>query len=305
VVDLTNGAILWSYTAKDNHAMSFVPGTPAIVDKDNDGFIDTAYVGDLEGNLWKFTFCSNDPVHPNDCGRSNWTASILYNSQTNHLPTFNTPSVAKDGGYYWVFWGTGDKANPNIVGAQNKFFAVRDDNPSVSYTLSNLQNITSLGTFSAPEAKGWFVNLDGQERVLSDSTVYKGIVLFTTYTPPAGANLCGATGRAALYGIAMMPVSIMGEIYEPGKGVFSQAGQRRIDLGTGIPSAPVVSQKPLDGSGRGGTPDVFVGVSGGSGAPTETLSSANPNMGPVANALTGSGPSPQIIHWRDRRVQPY
>jgi hypothetical protein len=309
VVDLTNGTILWSYTAKDNNAMSFIPGTPAIVDKDSDGFIDTAYVGDLAGNLWKFTFCPNDPEEAKKttkCGVANWTPSILYSSQASSLPTFNTPSVAKDGGYYWVFWGTGDKANPNILGSQDRFFAVRDDNPSVSvsYTLSNLQNITS-GTFNNPEAKGWYVNLNVEERVLSDSTVYKGIVLFTSYTPPGGGNLCGATGRAALYGIAMMPVSILGEIYDPGKGVFSQTGQRRIDLGTGIPSAPVVSQKPLDGSGRGGTPDVFVGVSGGSGAPTETLSSANPNMGPVANALTGSGPSPQIIHWRDRRVQPY
>jgi type IV pilus assembly protein PilY1 len=307
VVDLKTGGIIWSYTAGDNPAMDYIPATPAIVDKDSDGFIDTAYVGDLAGNLWKFTFCPNDPEEAKKtpkCGVANWTPSLLYTSQTSSLPTFNTPSVAKDGGYYWVFWGTGDKANPNILGSQNKFFAVRDDNPGGAYTLSNLQNITS-GTFNNPEAKGWVVNLDGQERVLSDSTVYKGIVFFTSYTPPGGANLCGATGRAALYGIAMMPVSIQGEIYEPGKGVFSQDGQKRIDLGTGIPSAPVVSQKPLDGSGKGGTPDVFVGVSGGAGAPTETLSSANPSMEAVAKALFGSGPSSHIIHWRDRRVQPY
>ena len=308
VVDLTNGTILWSYTAKDNSAMSFIPGTPAIVDKDSDGFVDTAYVGDLAGNLWKFTFCPNDPAHPKDCGLNNWTASILYNSQTNNLPTINTPAVAKDSGYYWVFWGTGDKGdkpNPTIVGPQNSFFAVRDDNPSGSYTLGNLQNITSSGVFNDPGAKGWFVNLNGQEGVLSDATVYKGIVFFTSYTPPGGTNLCGAIGRAAIYGIAMMPVSIMGQIYDPGKGVFSQTGQRKIDLGAGIPSAPVVSQKPLDGSGKGSTPDIFVSVSGGAGTPTETLSSADPNMGSVANALTGSGPSSQIIHWRDRRVQPY
>jgi type IV pilus assembly protein PilY1 len=298
VVDLTNGTILWRYTAKDNSSMSFIPGTPAIVDKDSDGFVDTAYVGDLAGNMWKFTFCPNDPVHPNDCGLNNWTASVLYSSQSN-LPTFNTPTVAKDAGYYWVFWGTGDKANPNNIAASpNSFFAVRDDNPSGSYILSNLQNITPpSAVFNDPGAKGWYVNLGQQERVLSDATVYKGIVFFTSYTP--------ATGSAALYGIAMMPVSIMGHIYDPGKGVFSELGQRKIDLGAGIPSAPVVSQKPLDGSQKGGTPDVFVGVSGGAGMATQILSSANPNMGGVANALTGAGPSSQIIHWRDRRVQPY
>jgi Tfp pilus tip-associated adhesin PilY1 len=194
-------------------------------------------------------------------------------------------------GYYWVFWGTGDKANPNINGAQNRFFAVRDDNPSAAYTASDLSG-----------EKGWYIDLFGQERVLSDSMVYKGIVFFTTYTPPGGSDLCGATGGAALYGIAMMPVSIGLKIYNPGEGVFS------VSLGTGIPSAPVVSQKPLGGSGKGSDPDVFVGVSGGviEGAvlPAKTLSSADmPAV--VAEALKGSGPSSRIIHWRDRRVQPY
>ena len=309
VVDLRDGTILWSYTAGNSNAMGYIPGTPAIVDKDSDGFVDTAYVGDLSGNLWKFTFCPNDPEEARrteKCGVANWTGSILYSSGASSLPIFTSPSTTKDlTGLYWVFWGTGDKANPNILGSQERFFAVRDDNPAGSYTLGNLQNITSLTAFSDPAAKGWYVNLNPEERVLSDSTIYKGIVFFTTYTPPSGQNLCGATGRGALYGIAMMPVAIQGQTYEPGKGVFSPAGQRRIDLGTGIPSAPVVSQKPLDGSGRGGTPDVFVSMSGGSGSATEILSSGSPGMGAVATALAGSGPSPHIIHWRDRRVQPY
>jgi type IV pilus assembly protein PilY1 len=279
------------------------------VDKDSDGFIDTAYVGDHAGNLWKFAFCPNDPEEAKKsvkCNLTNWSASILYDAQGSTVSVFNTPTVAKDLlGKFWVLWGTGDKANPNISGPGNRFFAVRDENPAAPYALGNLQNITSLTVFNDPAAKGWYVNLNGEERVLSDATVYGGIVFFSSYTPPGGSNLCGATGRAALYGISMMPVSIQGQIYNPGKGVFSPAGQRRIDLGTGIPSAPVVSQKPLDGSGRGGTPDVFVSVSGGSGTPAETLSSTDPRLKAVADALTGSGPSPHIIHWRDRRVQTY
>ena len=41
--------------------MGMMADSPAIVDRDNDGFIDTAYVGDLAGNPWKFTFCPFDP----------------------------------------------------------------------------------------------------------------------------------------------------------------------------------------------------------------------------------------------------
>jgi len=146
--------------------------------------------------------------------------------------------------------------------------------------------------------------LNGQERVLSDATVYKGIVFFSTYTPPSGENLCGATGSGTLYGVAMMSVSIAGQAYAPGMGVFSNLGQRTIDLGMGIPSAPVISQKPIGAAGAGNsTPDVFIAVSGGAGKPTEVKSSSQ--IQPLSSALAGSGPSTFIIHWKDRRVQPY
>jgi type IV pilus assembly protein PilY1 len=285
--------------------MSFIPATPAIVDKDNDGFIDTAYVGDLAGNLWKFTFCPNDPLEsqkPQKCGLTDWGASILYNSQEDRLPIFTTPAVAKDKNYFWVFWGTGEKAYPNVDGPQNKFFALRDENLSVPYTLANLQNITS-GVFNDSTKKGWYISLDGQERVISDATVFKGVIFFTSYTPPANQeNMCGATGVGALYGLAMLPLDIGGMHYFPGQGVLN--GQRKISLGTGVPSAPVVSLKPIDSAQKGGNADVFVAISGGAGLGTEIKTSAT-DMPAVAAALAGSSPSSYIIHWRDRRVQPY
>jgi type IV pilus assembly protein PilY1 len=301
VVDLRTGDVLWSYTNRDNEAMGFIPGTPAIVDRDNDGFIDTAYVGDLSGNLWKFTFCPSDPAGAG-CGLSNWRAMILYNPGGTKLPTFNSPAVAKDQNYYWVFWGTGDKANPNKEeDTQNKFLAIRDQNPISAYTLSNLQNITST-TFTEMTRNGWYINLSGQERVLSDATVFRGIVFFTSYTPPSSEDVCGAPGSAALYGMAMMPISIGEGTYSPGMGVFSEAGQRRIELGAGIPSAPVISLKPVEV--RGGAPDVYVTVSGGGGSPAEIKSSSDPDKSVLRDAMAGSGPTTSIIHWRDLRVQP-
>ena len=56
--------------------MGVIPGFPAIVDRDNDGFIDTAYVGDLAGNLWKFTFCPFDPDTTQSEGSQHFTYSI-------------------------------------------------------------------------------------------------------------------------------------------------------------------------------------------------------------------------------------
>ena len=126
------------------------------------------------------------------------------------------------------------------------------------------------------------------------------MVFFTSYTPPPTvANSCGAAGTGTLYGIAMMPVVIQGKNYDVGMNVFS-----RIDLGTGIPSAPVISLKPIGGTGTGSRdPDVYVVVSGGAGSAATIQSSSG--LPPLSNALAGSGPSTFIIHWKDRRVQPY
>ena len=305
VVDLKTGSILWSYTAANDNTMDYIPGSSAIVDRDSDGFIDTAYVGDLSGNLWKFNFCPFDALNTKpQCNTGDWSAMRVYSPGSNKLPIFNSPAVARDLGNYWIFWGTGDKANPNNNGPQNRFFALRDQNPPGTFTDANLQDISSATFTNSAGTNGWFINLNGQERVLSDATVYRGIVFFSTYTPPSGGNLCGATGSGALYGVAMMSVSIVGKVYDPGMGVFSNFGQRRIDLALGIPSAPVVSQKPIGGTGVGNsTPDVFVALSGGAGKPTEVESSSQ--IPALSAALAGSGPSTFIIHWKDLRVQPY
>jgi len=86
------------------------------------------------------------------------------------------------------------------------------------------------------------------------------------------------------------------------KGVFSAEGQKKIDLGTGIPSAPVISQKLIEGTLKGGTPDVYVGVSGGAGEETKIKSSSD--IPQVSRALEGAGASTSIIHWKDFRVRP-
>ena len=64
VVRLTDGKVLWSFTKGDSLFMNYqLPASPAIVDTDNDGFIDTAYIGDLGGNMWRFKFCTAADGH--------------------------------------------------------------------------------------------------------------------------------------------------------------------------------------------------------------------------------------------------
>ena len=81
VVDLTNGQILWQFTygtaatSTTNPNMTFdLAGSPIAFDMDGDGFVDTAYIGDLGGNIWRFRFCTADPLC-SSCGLSSYTAS--------------------------------------------------------------------------------------------------------------------------------------------------------------------------------------------------------------------------------------
>lgn len=279
VVDLSNGNILWSYTLSGHSDMVYsLPAPPAIVDTDNDGFVDTAYIGDIGGNVWRFKFCLASDG--SSCGTAQWSGGKLFGSSTGTIrPIYTDPSVARDSsGNLWVYWGTGDKSDPTASNAQEKFFALKDNSRTTTYSISDLDNITS-GTYSLSSSKsGWYINLSGSgEKVLADSVVFGGVVYFTTYTPASGGNPCEQAGDAKLY--AVNYVTGGGEI----------AGARSTDIGTGIPSAPVISINPVSGSA-----DLYVTVSGGSGtgASTTRASLTPPGLSSRTN----------LLYWKDKRL---
>jgi type IV pilus assembly protein PilY1 len=314
VVDLSNGNVLWSFTngSSDTNTTStqmtyVVPASPAIVDTDNDGFIDTAYVGDLGGNMWRFKFCTQ--ADTSSCNSGNWSGGLLFQASSGH-PIYTAAAVARDSSSLWVFWGTGDKENPLSSGGQDSFFAVKENNRTTTYTISNLQNISTAGTtYSDTSKNGWYITLAGTgEKDLADPTVFGGIVMFTTYTPDTSdSNLCNRVGTAKLYGIAMMQVPISGYKYDPGAGVLSTpsspsstaGGARSVTLGSGMAKEPVVSQKPAPG----GSTDLYISVSGGVGVGSSIVSEVQLGSTPLTDRLKTTAPSSQVLHWKDGRVQ--
>lgn len=283
VVDLTNGNVLWSYTKANNANMELpIPAPPAAIDSDNDGFIDRVYVGDLGGNIWRFNLCmaNNKNAHGDNCtSTSGWRGSIFYDHPTNQIrPVYTSVSVAKDTvGNIWVYWGTGDKQCPADPNAQEHFYALKDNDGFTTYEISDIQNLGANQTYDGVK-NGWRILMTGQgEKILAEPTVFGGTVYFTTYTPAGGNNPCIQGGTARLYGLN----------YVTGKGALT-GGERSMDLGTGIPTAPIISLGPEGAS-------MYVTVSGGSGIDSKTIS-------PDANLQYGDNRS-NILFWRDRRVQ--
>ncbi|MCE5264890.1 MAG: hypothetical protein LLG97_15335 [Deltaproteobacteria bacterium] len=289
VVDLVDGSILWSYTKVDNANLDYpMPAPPAIVDTDNDGFIDTVYLGDLGSNMWRFKLCTN--ADGSSCSTTNWSGGRLFeaNSSSGNRPIYTSAAVTVDPALnLWIYWGTGDKTDPTSPSAQEKFFGIKDTDRTSTRTISDLQNITTEGGVYNDSSKvGYYINLAGQgEKMLSEPTVFGGLVYFTTFTPAQGSSdPCQQGGTASLFGLS----------YTTGAGALPIVGAdpppRSMVLGTGIPSAPVISLKP----GGGTTPDLYVTTSGGGGIGAQTQR-VNINPPGLANRTN-------MLYWRDRRV---
>lgn len=330
VVDLNNGSIIWSYTRANNANMNFsAAASPLPVDTDGDGFIDTVYMGDLGGNMWRFRLCPKDPncstcglasytASPcTSCSTSDWTGSLLYTSNnaergsglpipTNtHKQIFTSATAAyDDNGNLWIFFGTGENNDPTYRPTnaelaadpggmtKNRLYAVKEDlgeTPfTATYTLSDLQNITSSTYSDAPNKHGWYVNLatnavtrsDGStisnpkgEKMISDPTLFGGYVYFATYVPDQGSDTaCGQAGDAFLYKLN----------YMTGASTVSY-------MGKGIGSSVLVSYRPGFTAA-----DIYATTSGGAGtgALTQTLGEA-PKAGNMTN----------ILYWKDRRLE--
>lgn len=303
IVELSSGQILWSYTRGNDPTMTYsLPGSAAIVDTDNDGFIDTAYIGDLGGNIWRFKFCTG--ADGNTCNTFNWSGGLLFSSTgLSKIPLiYTTPSAARGSfGDLWVFWGTGDKENPAAQGTQDWFFGVKDNDRSSTYTSAQLQDITnSVFGYTNP---GWYMALGNGEKVLADSSAFGGMVTWTTYTPYTGSDPCNQVGTSNLYSMAMMPVAIGGVTYQVGAGLFATTtgnvvGTRALSLGPGIAQVPIYSQKP----GGTGATDAYISISGGGQVNTSITASAGMGSAPFTQRLQATAPSGQLLHWLDPRM---
>jgi len=294
VIDLTDGTKLWEYynnsNSDDRQYMNFsLAASPAIVDLDNDGYIDHVYIGDVGGQLWKFDVSVPGTVSSGVV--TNWTGKRVFAaspSQTNppaageYYPAqgiYGQPALAYDGsGNLWVYFGTGDRNHPMST-STNRFYGFTDVASNMTQgsnlTESSLTNLTSgTGTIN----NGWYVVLSSTEKVLAAPDVFNSVVLFTTFTPTSSVTCGAAGGTAKLYSVNMTTGDAAlnlatGAPLTAGQSASSNAQA----IGTGIPSKPVIV---MTGSGMAysvtGTTDMQI------------------NETPIATLV-----NKQIVGWRE------
>jgi type IV pilus assembly protein PilY1 len=195
VVNLSTGAsinkiLVSDVSGDESNGLS----TPVLYDADGNGLIDTVYVGDLLGNMWKI-----DPA-------SGATPTPLFtatNSSGQVQPITSQPKVTSHplGGRMVVF-GTGrylnnaDVANTDVQST----YGIRDNGAPAGLTRSsNLQqqsidfqadfkgatvrSTTDTVVNYAGGKNGWYLDLPAGERVVSTPLIKVGRAIFVTIKP--------------------------------------------------------------------------------------------------------------------------
>ncbi len=201
-----------------------IPSAVTVVDGDNDGFADKIYVGDTGGRLWRlgrFTGPEGEPLPFPEANEdiTQWEAHILFESgPPGERQFFAPPSVTLEKGYDLVFIGSGNKADPCATTSEDRIYAIKDIHSDITLTENDLVDVTSSGltpNLENPESDvdengridmGWFIRLQGGEKILSKPLVFNKVLYFTTFRPgPDGGTgkiyaLEHKTGEPALFG---------------------------------------------------------------------------------------------------------
>ncbi|SMB29722.1 putative Type IV pilus biogenesis protein [Sterolibacterium denitrificans] len=228
MISLTNGTITTVNTAAGGN--NGLAGVNAI-DSDGDGFFDTAYAGDLKGNVWRFTNLGGSP-----------SADKLFTT-TNNRPITTMPLVVKNEKtrQIWVFVGTGQFLNNADMSNtdQQTWYGLLDDGTEIG-SRANLKErkILTTGSVSGTPVRtleagtaaeiinaglrGWYIDFTYPgERMISPNTLLAGALFGITYVPD-GTNRCQPDGKSSVWAINPFSGARLNQ------GIFDLTGDRKI-----------------------------------------------------------------------------
>jgi type IV pilus assembly protein PilY1 len=235
-----------------------------LIDADNNGFTDKAYVGDMGGNLWRLGyFPSAFPL--TDENANNWEAQILFSAGCDESDCSDStdndgdgltderrqfqyaPDVTLEWGYDLLLIGSGDREIACEDGTADRIYAVKDNHISTGLVEEDLVNVNpTAGTPPVPNLDntsadvdannsvdvGWYYPLADGEKALAEGLVFNKVLFITTFLP--NNDPCVPGGASMLYGLG----------YKTGAAGIDFDGDGSKDastvLGGGIGSKPVI-----------------------------------------------------------------
>jgi type IV pilus assembly protein PilY1 len=213
ILDPADGSIIHTLTVTGSGDL----GPPLVVDLNSDRVADRIYVGDTDGNLWRFDLAGNNT--------NNWRPPVSLRSGATPLPLFvarddngdrqaiTAPlsSAFNQNGLHTVFFGTGSfyRVDDNVVTADppvDTFYGIIDRGEEItgrgelleqSILIETAVNGTRVRGVTANEMEtgdaGWYLDLVWEgafggpgpagERVVSRAAVRGDRVIFATLIP--------------------------------------------------------------------------------------------------------------------------
>lgn len=243
---------------------------PTIVDYDRDGFDDTIYAGDLQGNLWRINASGTNP--------SAWTGTKLFKAPAGQSITVSPEVIRHPDGGYMILFGTGKYLEPSdvsIIPPVQAMYGIIDRDPtSTSVAVQTVATLNQVNIISTPttrslpiagavagqciNTKGWFINLQvggviAGERNVFDAALVAGTLFTPTFVP--STDLCLGGGKSYLYCI------------NPLTGCASNAECAAVTESSGVRPTPRFIA--LTGTGASGAGGINNSTGGGRAVQTE------------------------------------
>ncbi len=229
MVDIETGKILYKRVLEGS-----APSDPAAVDTDQDGYLDTVYIGTTAGYMYKVDMRKTPLLEPHALSGGvrildpEWDPFKIFDTIQTTGPTvgqrgpiFFAPSVifVTRLGQYALAFGTGNRENLwSDEEPAGRFYAILDQSFAKGMTArteASYTNITS--TIEAPDGvdyllnppggpdspRGWFLELGDNQRIITKAFALSGILIFTAYDPlviPTDQpEVCASAGESSIY----------------------------------------------------------------------------------------------------------
>ncbi len=300
-----------------------IPNSVAILDSNGDGVTDRIYATDTGANVWRldmagadtkqwsaFKFASLGGSTENTDRRffaAPVVAQTMFGNLSENRVTVNGQSKtvisAQQIPYDAVVVGSGLRPSPSNTSRSDMFFVLQDRNTlSQSFkgkavpqalTLADLYDVTAKAPASEKEhiafgrKRGWYYDFTRNgEKSLSDASIIKGRVFFTSYVPGSqtSTNQCLVAGQGYLYG------------FDLHKGTRSYT-KTYLEMGESVPDTPQLVVPPNIRS-DGTVADSYMYLIGiGNASEKMEKVKSDPGCPPGDHKCVGGGPSTNKIYY--------
>jgi type IV pilus assembly protein PilY1 len=298
IVNPTNGTLLQKI--KTPSPSLGLTQASAFVQDYTDYTADSVYVGDLNGQLWRFNLTAATGNYP-----APTLIATLTDASGNAQPVTSAPLIAihPTTRQRYVMLGTGQLLSSGDVSSPQvqTFYAIIDGTATSFPTVTaptaraNLQPVTDVtaGITVAAGFNGWYYDLPAGFRVVSEEAVtYNGIVAFSTLAMSA-TNPCSPQGLSDVYALN----------YATGVSVLSPTSTSSTTPASYVAFGIAVND--LQFVSNNGNVELIAGTTGSPTGTTTVSTSSDANCTGSSNPLCSlsgsysSTPAARLLNWRE------